>query len=450
MPSHNFIDVRTIVDGSPLIEYSAPGDGDERDRTLTQYVEVGPDQKFGVQITLQPGFDFQKADYVNYGFYLDNSSGRHYHAFSKCKASHSDGVLLSKMQCLRDRFRLKDDMSGVWKHCSYVFGSLGMNESTATATLTPAQLENIGSIRVAVYRANRSKRAIPKVHEGKMPQVLDEVSEKSLKGKAIDNNIKYTNGIPTNPPSPIIYSYDRISGEAGTPYQFNLLYRSRKILQSLGCIPRSPSPPPDQSRMLERTEEMLQLAKRQARETNLELLRLRSELAEERLRSRSASVQHSTNSALSTVASSPSSLTKCRDSSVKKEASTYQIDLTNPSTERETSINSPGSSATFASPRSVRPTPPLFATPTGSIKPKNEEADEATPPPSTATRAKVGEATEKANRPPSAGLETQEPSTTGRKRKRGEEGNEADNHLIELPPSPDQPRISEIIDLTDD
>lgn len=51
--------MRIIVDGSPLREYPTPEYGDEPDRTLTRYVEVRPDQKFGIQITLQPGFDFQ-------------------------------------------------------------------------------------------------------------------------------------------------------------------------------------------------------------------------------------------------------------------------------------------------------------------------------------------------------------------------------------------------------
>jgi hypothetical protein len=47
------------------------------------------------------------------------------------------------------------------------------------------------------------------------------------------------------------------------------------ILQSLGCIPHSPSPTPDSNMILGRTEEMLRISKRQARETNLELMRVR-------------------------------------------------------------------------------------------------------------------------------------------------------------------------------
>ena len=120
--------MRIIVEGSPLIEYPAPGDGDERDRTLTRFVEVRPDQNFGVQITLQPGFDFQRADYVYYRFFLDNSSRGHHYVFRKCNAYHGDGVLLSKMQGLRDRSRLKDDVSRVWKLYPYVFGALGMSK----------------------------------------------------------------------------------------------------------------------------------------------------------------------------------------------------------------------------------------------------------------------------------------------------------------------------------
>jgi hypothetical protein len=47
-----------------------------------------------------------------------------------------------------------------------------------------------------------------------------------------------------------------------------------ETLQSLGCIPRSPSPEPDHALMLERTEDMLRVSKQQAREQNLRILAL--------------------------------------------------------------------------------------------------------------------------------------------------------------------------------
>ena len=48
-----------------------------------------------------------------------------------------------------------------------------------------------------------------------------------------------------------------------------------EILQSLGCLPRSPSPAPDQTLILQRTEDMLRLSKQQTKERNEEILQLR-------------------------------------------------------------------------------------------------------------------------------------------------------------------------------
>lgn len=52
------------------------------------------------------------------------------------------------------------------------------------------RLEKVGSVRVTLYRSKRTTRIIPLVHKGLRPEVLDEVSEKSLKGKALNNNVK--------------------------------------------------------------------------------------------------------------------------------------------------------------------------------------------------------------------------------------------------------------------
>lgn len=49
-----------------------------------------------------------------------------------------------------------------------------------------------------------------------------------------------------------------------------------EILQSIGCIPSSPSPPPDPNLALERTEDMLKISKRREREERLENMRLRA------------------------------------------------------------------------------------------------------------------------------------------------------------------------------
>lgn len=71
-PSHDFIDVRIVVEGSPLTEFFDPeADGGDEGRTRTRYVEAKIGQAFGVQVKLQPAFDFQFAPSVYYEFSID-------------------------------------------------------------------------------------------------------------------------------------------------------------------------------------------------------------------------------------------------------------------------------------------------------------------------------------------------------------------------------------------
>ena len=51
------------------------------------------------------------------------------------------------------------------------------------------QVSRIGSIRVAFYRARRVKTE-PWLDNGTLPQVLDEVPEKAVKGSEIKANTK--------------------------------------------------------------------------------------------------------------------------------------------------------------------------------------------------------------------------------------------------------------------
>jgi len=98
------------------------------------------------------------------------------------------------------------------------------------------------------------------------------------------------NGPPTEEPQAWHFEYNPMHGREGTVYQFEFLYRRRstmitsdflsllkiiEILQSVGCIPRSPSPSPDLQLALERAEDTIRLENQRAREANIENLRLR-------------------------------------------------------------------------------------------------------------------------------------------------------------------------------
>jgi hypothetical protein len=64
------------------------------------------------------------------------------------------------------------------------------DNSTPAAAFEPSRLKKIGSIRVTVYRAEKTKLAVPHAFDGIRPKVLNEVPEQSLKGTAIKNNVK--------------------------------------------------------------------------------------------------------------------------------------------------------------------------------------------------------------------------------------------------------------------
>lgn len=378
MPSHDFIDVRIIVDSSPLPEYPDPEAGDDDEgRTHTRYVEAKTDQTFGVQVKLQRGFDFRSAIAVFYKFEPDDAPTFFPGRLPKCQASHRNGILSNEMESLCESARLKNTTTGKWNWHPFVFGALEMNDSVPEASLEPGKLENLGSIRVKVYRAMPKELALPQVWNGKRPEALDKVSEKSLKGKAIENNVKIgARGTPARPPKISEYKWIPVPGEAGKIYRFNFLYRSRKILQSLGCIPRSPSPPRDPSLALERTEEMLKLSKRQARETNLELMRVRAQLAEAERQLRSTSLRHDTTPSSSTVGVLTPSVTATRDNSVDPEVDLYKRYPTNTSIQRETNNDIPDLSVTVSVEQRMRPIPPLLDLPNQPTKRATEGGDD--------------------------------------------------------------------------
>ncbi|KAH0556309.1 hypothetical protein GP486_005762 [Trichoglossum hirsutum] len=73
-----------------------------------------------------------------------------------------------------------------------------------------------------------------------------EVPEELVKGKAITNYVTHIEGKASSTPSG--FSYEPMSRPYGQPHIFNFHYRSKNdlldALQTLGCIPRSPSPAP--------------------------------------------------------------------------------------------------------------------------------------------------------------------------------------------------------------
>ncbi|KAJ9612306.1 hypothetical protein H2200_003903 [Cladophialophora chaetospira] len=332
MPSQGHIEVQVLVDDQPLLEHPDPDHEAGDDHQMTRYVEVKAGQKFKVNVTLLPGFHFQRANHVYITLHIDHQSATHWGAVSYQDVTARRGEVQKSWRKVFHGCALKDATTSRWFMTAYEFGVLGIGNYVETG-------------------------------EAKAP-------------------------------NPVVFEYHPVEGEKGKAYEFKFLYRNKKILQSLGCIPRSPSPPPDRELMLQRSEDTVRLLKQRERNHNLEVMSLRERLARAESGSRAGSVID--------LESDASTLVGSREASVKVE-----LDIKpNASRERSTTLK--------IEPRSSVPPPPSF---TDTKQDHDHSVDGST----LGSRAK---------------------------RTREEAMLDDDDELLEMAPPPRKPRI--VVDLTDD
>lgn len=56
--------------------------------------------------------------------------------------------------------------------------------------LSPDKLDNLGQIKIQVYRAKVEQKLTPYFDDGVLPMALDTVPEKLMKGRLVKNNTK--------------------------------------------------------------------------------------------------------------------------------------------------------------------------------------------------------------------------------------------------------------------
>ncbi|OAL24403.1 hypothetical protein AYO22_05779 [Fonsecaea multimorphosa] len=274
MPFSDFIDVSIHVDGAPLAEYPVPGRGREWLRhTKTRYVEVKAGQKFAVVIQLQPGFQFLSASHLRAVLHIDQeprSTTAIIQGYPGCATGQD--VLRAPRETRIETRLMRDETTGNWYQYGLEFADLHVEESSSLPEgVSRNSIAHLGSLRLTLFRANRVKLEDPFVYTASLTKPLENVPETALKGRDVTNNVKYVVEAEAPPPVLGFSKYVPLEGDHGQPWEFVFLYRKRQILQSLGCIPRSLSPPPDPAVMLARTEEMLGETKERARTQILEL-----------------------------------------------------------------------------------------------------------------------------------------------------------------------------------
>ncbi|KAL8698139.1 MAG: hypothetical protein Q9201_006731 [Fulgogasparrea decipioides] len=138
---------------------------------------------------------------------------------------------------------MRDDATGQWLKAYYSFGELGVKEAS-DSKVSLLQITRLGQIRIWYQRITYGPEVDRPVSAYGDPGRISEVSEKMLKGQSIENTIKPTNVVKSTPPPLTCIRGLPLPGHLGQEAVIVVLYRSRKALQMLGCIPRSPSPAP--------------------------------------------------------------------------------------------------------------------------------------------------------------------------------------------------------------
>ncbi|KAL2423335.1 hypothetical protein ABEF95_006658 [Exophiala dermatitidis] len=265
----NNVEITVSSDGKPVQEYQPPTDDREALKAcspfpnspiVVKYIEATPGAHFQIEYQVTGDQQFGRADALalytdidgkalrspivskeTYGFSKGHSSSR----FTAIKKGAETGYGSQTMLSLFYRREL----------------SRTGQESDGTMADLKKKYGDVGTIIVKVMRVRRGQKLATAAF---LPQFEREIPEKVLKGQSVDTGAHL--GQPKPSEAGDVYSGEQVDKEPCAVLIF--LYRSKKALQTLDVIPRSPSPIPLEERdpdTLTR-EEAVELLRRQRAE----------------------------------------------------------------------------------------------------------------------------------------------------------------------------------------
>ncbi|KAI9882473.1 MAG: protein kinase rio1 [Watsoniomyces obsoletus] len=228
------IDIRVKCNGQFLTEYDDDAGQDDaaHDGPLVKYIEAIPGAKFSVLATLSSEFGYYSANSVAASFQVDNHDRQQ---FLVGRYPFGVSVEVSSQQYLCKQ-------SSLYKEADLAFGTVVLVDGEDSGqTFSRSQINNLGRISVsfrrswAIRRWSVSRMAAREIDGPELP-------EKLLKGQAVTNVLKMVNERTIAQPT-FNWQSSPIHGYYGREFQVHIYYRSRRALQTLGCIPRDVSPP---------------------------------------------------------------------------------------------------------------------------------------------------------------------------------------------------------------
>ncbi|KAL8693643.1 MAG: hypothetical protein Q9218_001553 [Villophora microphyllina] len=239
-----------ISEGQSLPIYDDPDADDLQDRfTRQKYVEAVTGATFEVKVTLDPSFDLTGCDAVRMSVRFDNS-GYNFIA----DISHEDARLGIRRDARRDSESRYNSKTGQWETAMFTFGKLDISELYHRATaknylaygyseeestesaISPEVLKGLGMIRISYRRIRYGRSYDNSASYSRGHARVSEVSEKTLKGQSIENTIDMTKVSASRKPQAYIEPIP-VLGRLGQEVTMNIMYRSRRTLEMIGCIP---------------------------------------------------------------------------------------------------------------------------------------------------------------------------------------------------------------------
>ncbi|KAK2813107.1 hypothetical protein FQN50_000784 [Emmonsiellopsis sp. PD_5] len=242
-------EVTVEVDKETAQEYEADEDG-TRPNEVVKYIESKAGATFGVRVNVKKGYAFD-SDSLSVQLDIDGQ--------------YAGGAVTKKeefLACPEYSYVLNGQKCREAGNCykkPFKFVDAVVSENSKIVTPN----SKIATIQVGIWRAKRRRPKKPTTSSTSFTP-LGEISEKSTKGQAISHTASFA---PKEAIKPFNFIDARFLGNNPIA-TFTFKYRSKKALQGLLIIPRTPSPVPLEDRPVEdlTVEEMRILIERQRRE----------------------------------------------------------------------------------------------------------------------------------------------------------------------------------------
>ncbi|KAL8758806.1 MAG: hypothetical protein Q9199_001217 [Rusavskia elegans] len=238
MPSLRDLRVAISVDKQQRSDYHDEDTTDQNAKFISRYVECKSGASFSVEILIQKTMKF-KSDAIIVYVYIDGREAANI-IISQLEVSSAIGGVYFKRISGATR-----KIANHWEFRPFIFGEIKQVEQLSGPVAIQHDRKTLGSIAVKVHQITRKDAIPPKESswdEAKNPSHAITLSEHQLKGSSATHAANY--GIKQPAAAREYVDVDFVDGRDSPFAHFQFKYRSKKALQSILLIPRTPSPPP--------------------------------------------------------------------------------------------------------------------------------------------------------------------------------------------------------------